>query len=76
MDLSDPFARYDDDRLLQAERDMRAKAWNAPKSLPGTYNDAHARFGEAWIQLHQEVRRRGLKPSTEVPEFKPQERND
>ena len=56
-----------DAELLDAEWAMRQKAWDAPKSLPGTYNDAFARFGEAWCDLHREAIRRGLSPSTSDP---------
>jgi hypothetical protein len=66
----DPFHRLSNDHLIAAERAMRMKAWHASKSLPGAYNDAHARFGDAWCQLHREVKRRGLSPSTDDPSFR------
>ena len=58
----DPFARLPDAVLLEAQRAMRIKAWEAPKSLEGTYNDAHARWADEWCQLSTEVQRRGLVP--------------
>ena len=67
------FENLSDELLLQEERHMRVKAWDAPKSLPGTYNDAHARFGAEWCELHREVRRRGLTPSTADTAFRPRE---
>ena len=76
MNPHDPFARFSDAELLQRERDMRMKAWDAPKSIPGNYNDAHARFGYEWCELHREVKRRGLSPSTDDPTFKPQRREE
>lgn len=74
MNIHDPLARYSDVELLRREREMRLKAWDAPKSLEGNYNDAQARWGDEWAQLHQEARRRGLQPSTADPEFRSQTR--
>ena len=61
-----------DEELMQAERAMRVRAWDAPKSLPGAYSDAHDRFGKEWAELHRECRRRGLATSTDDPNFRPQ----
>ena len=69
-------ARFSDAELLQQERAMRMKAWDAPKSIPGAYNDAHARFADEWCQLHREAKRRGLSPSTDDPTFRPQMRDE
>ena len=58
----DPYARLSDTALLEAQGAMRLRAWDAPKSLEGTMNDAHARWAEEWCQLSAAVRRRGLLP--------------
>ena len=74
-DAHDVFRRLDDAALLRAEREARAKAWHAPKSIAGAYNDAHARFGEEWTQLYREAKRRGLGPSTDDASFRPQSKD-
>lgn len=60
--MHDPFARLSHVELLRCEHEMHLRAWDAPKSLEGAYNDAHARWGEEWATLHREVKRRGLVP--------------
>lgn len=69
----DPFARHSDDELLRREQEMHLRAWDAPKSLEGSMNDAHARWGNEWCQLYREVKRRGL---TSLPMPARPDRND
>jgi hypothetical protein len=73
-----------DSDLLRLEREMRIKAWHAPKALMGDVDnpmivstgDAYARFGTEWCKLHRECLRRGLPPSTSDPNFRPQTATD
>jgi hypothetical protein len=63
LDHHNLLGRYSDEEILHREQEMRQRAWDAPKSLEGTLNDAHARWGEEWANLYREARRRKLRGS-------------
>lgn len=74
---------YSDEELQRFEREARIRAWDAPKALSGdmenptanSTGNAFERFGQEWVNLYREVRRRGLSASTDDPTFRPQQRD-
>jgi hypothetical protein len=50
--------RLSDDQLIVAIREARARAHDAPKSEPGHWSNAWARFAREYQELMKEWRRR------------------
>jgi hypothetical protein len=64
------FGGYSDQKLIDAAAEALEKAHKAPKAISGNEEapiinstaDSHARFGDEWSRIREEMRIRGMLP--------------